>query len=210
MSTLTDDKAYALETRLNALMGRVGLVDSGSNPQVVSGAGWTGNIGGSKLAGVRTISGLATTVLTSAGFTSVPGGDVEAGTTYQIHASGSFSTGSGTAPSGITFSVFWGGIAGANIASASPPGAIGTSISGAGWYIDAEVNFLSTTEAEVTLRVGWHTAAGIGNEVSVFSIADTTGLSTGGSQNLSLGIQWGSAPTGTSLNCDACRLGRVA
>ena len=206
---LVDDKAYDLEKRLNALMGRVGLVDGGGNPETVSGNGWTANTSSSRLAGIAGISALNTTVLTSAGFTSVPGGDVQAGTSYDIHASGSYATGA-SAPSGITLGIYWGGIGGTAIATLSPPGPIGTNLSGVNWYLDAEVNWRSATEVQVTLVVGWRNASGVGNSTFLYVVTDTTGLSTTGSENLSVGVQWGSAPTGTSFNCDICRIGRVA
>lgn len=206
---LVDDKAYAIEARLNALMGRVGLVDAGGNPETVSGAGWTGNTTASKLAQVNNVSGLATAALTSCGFTVVPGGDVEAGTTYKIHASGFYSTGA-SAPTGITFGVFWDGIGGTNVASATPSGTIGNNITAASWYLDAEVNWKSGTEAEVTLVLGWRNANGIANSLFFYTVADTTGLVTNATKNLSVGVQWSSAPAGTSFGCDICRFERKA
>lgn len=204
-----DDKAYDLEKRLNALMGRVGLVDAGSNPEVVSGAGLVQNISGSGLAAVSTIAGLSSAVLTSAGFIAVPGGDVEVGSSYQIHASGTFGTG-GTPPASITFGIYWDSVGGTQLVSCTPPGAITGGLSNIGWSLDAEVNWMTTGEATCTLRVYWHTNAGIGNEVIVFNVGTQTGLATNATKNLSVGVQWTTPAAGTTLNCDVCRIAKVA
>ncbi|HVB42289.1 MAG TPA: hypothetical protein VNF47_06210 [Streptosporangiaceae bacterium] len=140
----------------------------------------------------------------------VPGEDVEAGASYQIHASGSFSTGT-TVPSSATFTVFWGGTAGTSIGGLAVPAAgLWASSSGSAWILNAEINWISTTEAETSVVLHWHTASGVSGSVTWHAVALTTGLSTTGNENLSLAFQWGSAPAGTSIVCDIERTGRVA
>lgn len=181
---------------------------SDGQPAYVNPQGLQQQISGSKLASANTAN-VTTTALTSLGFMTVPASDVETGASYQVHASGSFSTGN-SVPTSATFKVFWGGTGGTVIATLAIPGTLAANLSGAGWFADAEINWLSTSEAAVTLRVGWHTGSGVAGSVVYFAIADTTGLTTGSNQNLSLGFQWGSAPGGQQLLCDICRLGRVA
>ena len=181
--------------------------DGSGYPQVTDGAGLALQVSGSKLANVAGTQ-ITGTTLTSIGFMTVPGGDVETGASYQIHASGSFSHGT-SVPSSETFTVFWGGIGGTAIATLAVP-TITASLSGSAWFLDAEVNWISTTECEVTLRLGWHTAGGVAGSVTWFTVAETTGLSTTGNENLSLGFKFGSAPAGTNFLCDVSRIGRVA
>lgn len=187
--------------------------DSTGAPTITNGPGLTQQISGSKLAnpaaaGPYPIQDTGTTQ-TSLGFMTVPANDVETGSSYQIHASGSFSTGT-SVPSSATFTVFWGGIGGTAIATLAIPGTLAASLSGAGWFVDAEVNWVSTTQCEVRLIVGWHTSSGVSGSEILFVVANTSGLTTSSNENLSLGFKWGSAPTGTNFLADVFRAGRVA
>lgn len=206
---LVDDKAYAIEARLNALMGRVGLVDAGSNPEVVSGAGLTSNISGAlaQPASASLPVTVSNAALTSIGFRTIPGGDNETGTSDDIYASGFFTTGN-PVPASATFSVFWGGTGGTLIGSLAVP-TIPASVTNLGWYVRATVVWISSSNAEVTLEVGWHTAAGVGSSAVYFATSNTGSLSTA-SNNLSLAFQWGSAPGAQSLVADTFRLARVS
>lgn len=187
--------------------------DAAGYPTVTDGAGLTQQVSGSKLAnpaaaGPYPIQDTGTG-LTSLGFMTVPAGDAETGSSYQIHASGSFST-SASVPSSATFTVFWGGIGGIPIATLVVPGPLAASLSGAGWYLDAEINWISAASVKVTLVVGWHAGPGVTGSEVVFVIGSASGLATNVSENLSLGFQWGSAPAGTSLACEVFRASRVA
>lgn len=187
--------------------------DSSGYPVLTDENGMTLNISGSKLANPAGSGPYPITVsnasATSLGFMTVPQGDVETGTTYDIHATGFFSTGA-SVPSSAVFNLHWGGIAGTNIGSLTIPGTILANASTLGWTFDAEANWASTTEVIVTITVGWHTATGVGGSTVYFTVSDTTGLVTNsGNKNLSLGFVWGTAPSGTSLTCNAFRAGRL-
>lgn len=181
--------------------------DGSGYPQFSDNAGLLLWASGSKQASVNTAN-VTTTANSSLGFMTVPAGDVVQGSTYEGHASGSFDTGS-SVPSSATFRVYWGGIAGTIIASAAMP-VIPANASGLSWFMDFEANWMSTTEVEVTLTVGWRSGAGISNSQVYYVVAQATGLSTGGNENLSMAFQWGSAPGGQQLLCDVSRLGRIA
>ena len=183
--------------------------DAGGYPAVTDNAGLALNVSGSQLANIGGTT-VTTVSLTSLGFLTVPAFDVEAGASYQVHASGSFTTG-GSAPSSATFGVYWGGVGGVVLASLAVPAAgLITGASGLGWAVDAEVNWISTTQAETTLTLKWHTASGVAGSVEWFAVSNVSGLATGGIKNLSLGFTWGSVPASTSLQSDIMRAGRVA
>lgn len=178
---------------------------------LINSNGLTQQASGSKLANSSSLTYPVTitgTADTSIGFMTVPAANVEVGASYQMHASGSFSTG-GTAPSSATFGVWWNGVDGTQIGSLGIP-ELTANQSGSGWDLDAEINFTSLTECEVSLRVGWHTSAGIGGSVTWFSVNKTSGLTNDTAKNLSLGFKWGSAPSGTNFLCDVFRAGRIA
>jgi hypothetical protein len=206
--SITDDKAYAVEQRLNALMGRVGLVDAGSNPEVVSGAGLVSNISGA--IAQPSAASLPVTItggsLTSIGFRQFPAGDNEAGSSQELFGSGFFTTGN-PAPASGTFGVYWGGTGGTLIGSLAVP-SLGPSLTSLGWFARATIVWVSTTNAEVCLEVGWHTSAGVGGSAVYFTNTNTTGLAVT-AQNLSLAFQWGSTPGGQSLIADTFRCERV-
>lgn len=186
--------------------------DATGYPTLTDEAGLSLNVSGSKLAnpsssGTYPIT-VTNTTLTSLGFMAVPGGDAEAGSTYTLHASGQFSLGS-TAPSSAEMIVFWGGTAGNNVGSVSIP-VLTTGLTNAPWIIDAEITWLSVYECAVDLVLRWRTASGVGGSVSWFGAQTTTSLDTSVSHNLSLGFQWGSAPSGTALNCFVFRAAKEA
>jgi hypothetical protein len=182
--------------------GVLGMVDNAGLAQIVS---------GSALSTVNGTSPVTGTGNVAVGFMTVPGGDVVAGSSFIGHASGNFTVGA-TVPSTAIFGVFWGGGSGTQIGTLSIPAAdmpSGT-LSAAGWFMDAEINFISKTESEVTLKVGWHSGSGVAASVQLFTVTTTTGLSTTGSENLALCFAWGSAPGSQSFVTNTCRLARVA
>lgn len=184
---------------------------SAGYPVITDSNGSQQQVSGSKLAAVNTAN-VTTTANSSLGFFGVPASDVSVGSSFQGHASGSFSTGA-SVPTSATFKVYWGGITGTVIASLAVP-SIPASASGLGWWIDFEANWMAigngTAEVEVTLKVGWHTLAGVSNSVVYHVVANTSSLNTTIAQNLSMAFQWGSAPGGQQLLCDVSRVGRVA
>lgn len=194
-----------------ALAGFPGLyADSASGQMgVVSSAALAQQVSGSFLSSVNGTSPITSTTLTAIGFRTIPSGDPVAGASYQIHASGTFTL-SSTPTNPPTFSVFWGGIAGTQIASLQIPAGDmpAGAVTAAGWFADAEVNWTSATATEVTLTVGWHSGNGVGASLQRFTVIDTTGLSTSGNHNLSLAFQWGTLGS-PSLTTNVCRIGRV-
>ena len=184
-----------------------GALSAGSTgyPSMTDGAGLAQNLSGSQLAQTTgtTVTGTTSVPL---GYTSLPANDPETGAIYEIFASGIFSTGS-TAPSSATFTV---GMGGARVATLAIPGTIGTSLSNAGWFARCRLMWLSATSADVILEVGWHQGFGVGNAVTYFAQATTTGLVSTSSEFLNLHFQWGTAPTGTSLECHAITFARIA
>jgi hypothetical protein len=169
-------------------------------------SGLTAVLSASKQANANTAN-VGTTANSSLGFMTVPANDVVAGSSYEGHASGSFSTGA-SPPASATFRVYWGGTGGTAIAALAVP-AVPANAAGQPWYMDFEANWQSTTAVEVTLRVGWHNGTGVANSVTVFTVSNTTGLTTTSSENLSMAFQWGSAPGGQQLLCDVSRLGKI-
>lgn len=167
------------------------------------------NISGSKLAnpgGIYPIN-VSNTASTSLGFMTVPGNDVETGSCYQLYASGGFTT--GTTPSSATFTVYWGGIAGTSLVSIAVPNIV-AGLSGAGWFLESEIDFTSTTATVATMQLFWHIGTGVANSITWSALGTQTGLTTTTNHNLSLGFQWGSAPGSTSLTVDSFRASRVA
>jgi hypothetical protein len=164
-------------------------------------------ISGSALAAVGGTT-ITSTTKTSIGFLNIPAGDVVAGACYECFAAGSYTTGT-SVPSGATFGIYWGGVAGTALVTISPV-SIATSASAAGWFIRAEVLWLSATAAFVNCELGWHTAAGVTGSTVWFAYGNVSGLTTSSGENLSLGFTWGSAPASTSLFCAASRVGRIA
>jgi hypothetical protein len=181
--------------------------DAAGYPQMTDNAGLTGKLSTSHGAQVGRTT-VTNTNQTALGTLTVPRGDVENGAAYTIHASGSVTTGN-PAPSSATFTLFWGGIGGTTIATLAIP-TLNANLSSAGWFLDVEIDWISTTESEVTLKVGWHTANAVANTVEWFSIATTTGLATNAAKDLVFAFQWGSAPGGQTLQCDIVRFGRLA
>lgn len=188
--------------------------DSSGYPQVTDLAGVQYNLSVAKpcnpgVGGTYPIA-VTNTTLTSLGFMQVLANDVTGiGPVYFTDAAGFFSTGS-SVPSSATFTVFWGGLAGNTLASLAIPGTILASASQLGWWVEAKVYWVSSTEAVTKLKVGWHTATGASGSAEYFVIGDVTSLVTNVNKNLSLGFQWGSAPTSTNLTCTAFQAGRVA
>lgn len=190
--------------------GSVAFSVNGGQPQTTDAAGFPQNLSGSQLSSVDTTS-VTGTALTALGHRSIPASSVNAGSAHRIKASGSFTFGA-TPPSTATFSVWWGGIAGTQIASLQIPAADmpAGAVVQAGWWVDAEVEWLATTATEVTLKVGWHSGSGVGASVTLFATIDTSALVTTGANNLTLAFQWGSAPASTQLQTNVVRVGRVA
>lgn len=194
-----------------------GLLSFGSAPAILSlssggyitatdGAGFTQNLSGCRFNSVTNATVSSTSQL-ALGFRTIPANDVENGCAYSIHASGFFTT--GTTPSSATFSVFWGGLGGSNIGNLAIP-TITAGLTNAGWALDAIVDWISTTNAEVKIYLKWHTGSGVSGSAEWFTVSNTTALVTSTSNNLTLAFQWGSAPGATSLGCDVVRIGRIA
>lgn len=181
--------------------GQMGLVNASGFAQQISGSGLN----------TTSTTNITGTALTDLGHITVPAGDLVAGSAFQIHASGSFSTGT-SAPSSETFGVFWNNT-GTNIVSLAVPTRT-TSLSGAFWSLDSEINWLGigvTGKAEGVIRLCWR----IGSGVSGSAFWHVTGFnsslaSTLATQSLGLTFQFGSAPTGTDFNCDTIRIARIA
>jgi hypothetical protein len=176
-------------------------------PQIQDTLGLTMLICASQLAGVGGTT-ITTTALTSLGFKSIPGNEVEAGTSFPFRGSGSFSTG-GVAPASAIFFLYWGGIGGTIIGSLAVPAAgLWINAAGQGYIVEGEVNWIDAATAEVSMELRWRTAAGVGASVTWHSVIKTAGLSTSGAQNLSMAFQWGANP-GTLIS-DITRIGKAA
>jgi hypothetical protein len=181
--------------------------DASGYPAFTDNAGLPQQVSGSALAQASTAD-ITTAGVASIGYLPVPAGDVEAGASFTGHASGSFSTGA-TVPSGCSFSVWWGGISGTQVAQLQVP-VIPASAAGLSWFCDFELNWMTTSEAECTLTVGWRTGSGVSASAVWYVVGIASGLPTSGTENLSMAFSWGSAPGGQQLLCDVCRIGRVA
>lgn len=177
---------------------------------MVNASGFAQNISGSSLGSTSTTN-ITGTALTNLGSINVLAGDLVAGSAHQIHASGSFSTGT-SVPSSGTFGVFWNNT-GTNIASISVS-TLTASLSGASWSLDAEINWLAvgaTGDAECAIHLYWKTGSGAVGSVVYHSTGRNNSLAaTTGTNALGLTFQFGSAPTGTDFKCDAIRISRVA
>jgi hypothetical protein len=181
--------------------------DSSGWPTITDDNGLSMNMSGSALSAVDTPS-VPNASTQTLGHLPVPAGDVEADCAFTGHLSGFFSTASGSAPSSANFAIVWGSTA---IASLSVPAAgLWTGASGAGWWLDFEVDFTSTTAAECVIKLGWHTGTGVAASVTWHLTGAQTGLTTTAARNLSVQFTWGSAPSGTQLQTDVCRIGRAA
>jgi len=194
----------------SASLQAIASTDAIGYPDFTDKSGLTMNMSGSRLAQVGGTT-ITSTVLTSLGSQTIPPNGIEKGSSFSGHASGSYSTGA-TAPSGATFSLYWGGTGGTQIASLAIPTTIIPNITNGGWFYDFEANWISTTEVTVTIKIGWHTGANVSTSVVYFRVVDTTGLSTTVSQDLTMAFQWGSIPPGTQtqLVSGLIRIGRLA
>lgn len=185
--------------------GGVAFSVNGGNGQVTTAAGLAQNISGSFVSNVN-VSTVTSTTLTSVGFRSIPANDVVTGARYHGYLSGKFSTGA-TAPSGATFGVYWGGVAGTLLCAINVP-SIPVSATGDIWSFEFDVVWTSTTACEARVSLYWTNSSG--TQVFNWNLADVTGLTTTAAENLACGFQWGSAPASTSLAVNTCLISRIA
>lgn len=182
------------------------VYSTAGQPHMTQDSGLSMSLSGSRLANVAGTV-ITSTAITALGSLTVPGGDVQAGSSYLCHASGSFTT-AALAPSNQRMILYWGGTGGTIIAELDPPVTAG--LTGAGWFCDCEVNWLSTTSVEVAMTVGWHNGSGVAASQTFFVVVLTTALVTTGSNDLTLAWKWGSVPAGTSFVCDTIRFAKAA
>jgi len=185
---MSSSKAYATEQRLSALVRQagpvLGMLD-GSPP-------YTGTAGNNVAVTHYTIPASAAAALAL-------------GHHYRGRVNGTFSTGAG-APTDVTFTAFFNGIGGGQLAALSVPGAgLWANATAAGWDLEFDVHFLSGTEAETTIRLWWHTAAGVAGSVSWFTVGNNSTLTSGGSRDITLAYKCTSASS-MSLNAKAGRV----
>jgi len=198
-TNLATPSALATASQLYGAAGQLGMVNI---------SGLAENISGSFLSNVSGTSPITTAGTQLISARTIKANDVVTGASYQIHASGTFTTG-GIAPTSATFYVYWGGSGGTLLDSIAVV-TLNPSLTNAGWAVEAETNFLSTTEAETTLTLKWHTAGGAAGSAQWFAISDVTGITTSSDETYGLNFAWGSAPGSQSLATDVCRIGRVA
>lgn len=173
--------------------GGVSYSVSGGNGQLTTAAGLAQNISGS-FTSQTDVSAITTVGPLSMGHRSIPANDVVTGSRYHITAWGTYTTG-GSAPTGATFSVYWGGIAGTLINSVSPPSVAGSQ-SGQIWSLEADVWWSAAGTAWVRIALDWSASGGPSRVVTAAAAA---GLITSSAENLTLAFGWGSVPGGQSL-----------
>jgi len=130
-----------------------------------------------------------------AGDDAIPANAIGGGEHFVCDAAGSFIT-SNPAPTGMTFSVFWGSVAtGTDLQDLSTP-ALPVSLT-ASWSAEIHVVWLSATSAHCTIKLWWHSSGGAAGTAPYIVASTTTGLDTTVAKFLTLAF--GFTGTGVTL-----------
>jgi hypothetical protein len=181
---MSSDKAYSVELRLAALVNQAGPRAANTSITDVTATG------------IKTLDSL-----------SVPGGTAAADVWYDGDAYGQITNGV-SAPTNVSFYLYWGGTGGTQLCLFSIPAAgLVASASALGWHLRWGLDWQSATEATGWMEIFWHTGSGPANSQPWLFTFDITGLSTSSSMNLTLAASY-TGGSGSTIHTFASHIRR--